>query len=191
MTKQVAFYLIILVILAVLALVIRKPFIVFSWFFLFQLGILTFYYREQFLNARGYVVGLALAGAGVWATQGEATAIVGVASALLIAFVELRSAPLLFLGDISYSLYLMHVPIAGRVINAATHLALGPAGTTLAVLAAFVVAIVSAYAFNRLVEKPAGIWAGKIRYGGRSRPPVEAQVVATAGDARERAVGFD
>jgi peptidoglycan/LPS O-acetylase OafA/YrhL len=167
--------------LAGLAVVMRNPLLVFSWFFLFLLGIMAFYYRERMVNAGWYAVGVALAGASVWATQGTATAVVAVASSLVIAFVELRSAPLQFLGEISYSLYLIHVPIAGRVINAGTHMSLGPAGMTLVVVSAFGVAIGSAYAFNRLIERPARIWAERIRYGGRAFHPSEAQAIAPGG----------
>lgn len=155
---------------AALALAVPNPLGVFSWLFLFMLGILAFYYRQRMLSPGWYAVGVCLVGGGVWITLGGATTLVGVASTLLIALVELRSAPLLFLGDISYSLYLIHIPIAGRVINAATRLSLGPTGMTLVTVVAFMVAVVAAYGFHKLVESPARAWAGKIRYG--ARPPL-------------------
>jgi peptidoglycan/LPS O-acetylase OafA/YrhL len=141
--------------------------LVFSWLLLFMLGILAFYYRRRMVTLGWYALGICLAGTGVWMKLGGATALVGVASTLLIAFAEVRTAPLLFLGDISYSLYLVHVPIGGRVINAATRFSLGPAGTTLVTLAAFCVAVVAAYGFHQLIERPARAWADQIRYGDR------------------------
>jgi peptidoglycan/LPS O-acetylase OafA/YrhL len=153
--------------LALAALALPYKLIVFSWFFLFELGILTFYFRERMLSRSGYVAGLALAGAGTGVTLGLATALVAVATALLIAFVQLRNRPLLFLGDISYSLYLIHVPVGGRVINAGSRLGLGPAGWVLWTLGAFAVAVLAAYGFHRLVERPAREWAARIPYGNR------------------------
>jgi peptidoglycan/LPS O-acetylase OafA/YrhL len=88
---------------------------------------------------------------------------------LLIAFVELKNRPLLFLGDISYSLYLVHVPIAGRVINGGHRLGLGPAGWVLLTLGAFAIAVLAAYVFHRLVERPAREWAARIPYGNSGR----------------------
>lgn len=153
--------------LGVLAVVVRSQVVVFSWFFLFLLGILSFYYRRQLVNVWAYGIAMGLAGAGAWFTLGGLEAGVALATALVITFVELRSAPLLFLGEISYSLYLLHVPIAGRVINAATHVSFGPFGTTLATLVAFAVAVASAWVFHQLVEKPARRWAGRISYRAR------------------------
>jgi peptidoglycan/LPS O-acetylase OafA/YrhL len=156
-----------LIALAAAALLVESPLLVFSWLFLFMLGILAFYYRRGMLTRPWYIGAVCLAGIGVWMRLGPATALVGLASTLLIAFVEWRSAPLLFLGDISYSLYLIHVPIAGRVINAAARFSLDPAAATLVVVLAFIVAIVSAYGFHRLIERPARAWAATITYGDR------------------------
>jgi peptidoglycan/LPS O-acetylase OafA/YrhL len=66
-----------------------------------------------------------------------------------------RPVPVLsFLGAISYSLYLVHVPIGGRIVNLATRL---PATTILqcaAIIFAVGCSIIGAYCFWRLVERP-------------------------------------
>jgi peptidoglycan/LPS O-acetylase OafA/YrhL len=159
-----------LVALAIAALTLTNPLIVFRWFFLFELGLMTFYFRKRMVSLSGYLAGVALAGIGTHVTLGLATALVAVATTLLIAFVELKNRPLLFLGDISYSLYLIHVPIAGRVINGGSRLALGPAGWVLLTLGAFAIAVLAAYGFHRLVERPAREWAARIPYGNPDRP---------------------
>jgi peptidoglycan/LPS O-acetylase OafA/YrhL len=153
--------------LAIAALALPNKLVVFSWFFLFELGILTFYFRERMVSLSGYLAGVALAGAGAHVTLGLATALVAVATTLLIAFVTLNSRPLLFLGDISYSLYLTHVPLGGRIINGGSRLGLGPAGWVLYTFGAFVIAVLAAYAFHRLIERPAREWAARIPYGNR------------------------
>jgi len=67
-------------------------------------------------------------------------------------------------------LYLVHVPIGGRVMNAATRVELGPFSATLVTLAAFLVAVAAAYAFHVAVERPARRWAAGIKYGRQNRP---------------------
>jgi peptidoglycan/LPS O-acetylase OafA/YrhL len=153
--------------LSIAALALPNKLIVFSWFFLFELGILTFYFRGRMVSLSGYLAGVVLMAVGTHVTLGLATALVAVATTLLMAFVELRNRPLLFLGDISYSLYLIHVPVGGRIINGGSRLALGPAGWVLLTLAAFVVAVLVAYGFHLLVERPAREWATRIPYGNR------------------------
>jgi peptidoglycan/LPS O-acetylase OafA/YrhL len=131
---------------------------------------------------------LSLAAAGAYVTLGQGTAVVGVTTTVLIAFVIVRSRLLLFLGDISYSLYLVHVPIGGRVINAATRVHLGPTTATLVALTAFGVSVLAAYVFHRLIERPARAWAARIPYGDRREPrpaarsvgPRVASTIATA-----------
>jgi peptidoglycan/LPS O-acetylase OafA/YrhL len=156
-----------LVALGAVALTMPSFLLVFRWLFLFALGILAFYLRERMVNVAEYAAGVALAAAGTYVTLGEGAAVVGVATTLLIAFVTVRSGVLLFLGDISYSLYLIHVPIAGRVINAGTRVRLGPTTATLLAVTAFGVSVVAAFVFHRVVERPARAWAARIPYGDR------------------------
>lgn len=85
--------------------------------------------------------------------------------AALLPFILVRFAPnwnpklLKFLGMISYSLYLIHVPLGGRVINLSARfvedewLRVGLVGLL------FVVICVTAYGFYWLIEKPAIVWA--------------------------------
>ena len=166
-----------LVALGAAALAVPSPLLVFHWLFLFALGILAFYLRERLVSVAEYVAGVGLAAAGTYVTLGEGTAVVGVATTLLIAFVTIETGLLLFLGDISYSLYLTHVPIGGRIINAATRVRLGSATATLVTIAAFGVCVVAAFAFHRLIERPARAWAARIPYGERREPhPAAASV---------------
>ena len=159
-----------LVSLGAFALALPSLLLVFRWLFLFTLGILAFNVRERMVSVAEYAIGVSLATAGAYMTLGGGTAAVGVATTLLIAFVTVRSRPLLFLGDISYSLYLVHVPIGGRIINATTRVELGPMTVTLVTVTAFGVCVAVAYVFHRLIERPARAWAARIHYGDRREP---------------------
>jgi peptidoglycan/LPS O-acetylase OafA/YrhL len=59
-----------------------------------------------------------------------------------------------FLGHISYSVYLLHVPIGGRVINLATRLPQTAMLHFLAVLTAVILSVLAAYYYWRVVERP-------------------------------------
>jgi peptidoglycan/LPS O-acetylase OafA/YrhL len=67
--------------------------------------------------------------------------------------------PLSFLGMISYSLYLVHVPIGGRIINLAGRLPESIEYRYPAIVVAFIVSIFGAYLFWRIVELPSQRWS--------------------------------
>ncbi len=69
---------------------------------------------------------------------------------------------LLWLGSISYSLYLVHVPIGGRVVNLAKRFAISSAYEILISLLGLAAAIAFAALFSKLVEKPATRLASRI-----------------------------
>lgn len=79
-----------------------------------------------------------------------------------------------FFGGISYSLYLVHVPIGGRIVNLAMRFGAGGWFEILVVLLAFSASVVAAIALRRFVEAPAVIFSRKI---GRRRLPDHAYAV--------------
>lgn len=76
----------------------------------------------------------------------------GLATALIISFVDWSSRPSDFLGKISYPLYLIHVPIGGRVINLIGRYTDEQWEIWGVFVLALVVSLFSAYAFNKFVE---------------------------------------
>jgi peptidoglycan/LPS O-acetylase OafA/YrhL len=81
---------------------------------------------------------------------------------ILVYFKDIKHKWLLFIGMVSYSLYLIHVPIGGRMINMSTNfisLTNGRAGFIVITIGAMLVA---SYIFYRLVELPALKFSQKI-----------------------------
>lgn len=69
-----------------------------------------------------------------------------------------------FLGNISYSLYLVHIPIGGRIINICETLFQNELIRSLFVFIALAVSLFSAWLFFRFVEKPFMELAKRISY---------------------------
>jgi peptidoglycan/LPS O-acetylase OafA/YrhL len=156
----------------ILAFLVPNELIVLRWMPLFTLGILTFFLRHGMLGVRWYVASIIAATACVVAIFGADVAVVASATSLLIAFVNINAAPLLFLGSISYSLYLIHVPIGGRLINAMVRFPLGPMLTASITVAVLGVSILAAQLFYLAVEKPAKLFAHHIKFARRSQNPL-------------------
>jgi peptidoglycan/LPS O-acetylase OafA/YrhL len=83
-------------------------------------------------------------------------ALISLVTASLILFVDIPRIRILgFLGAISYSLYLLHVPIGGRVINIGKRFIEGPTQELLLSLTGLAVSLVVATIFWKYVEEPA------------------------------------
>jgi peptidoglycan/LPS O-acetylase OafA/YrhL len=147
------------------ALVLRDGALVFLYAPLFAFGVLAFWLRSGQLGARAFLA-LALANAVVAVPAlGPAAAMVGGAAALILAFAEWRvPRAFAFLGAISYSLYLLHVPIGGRVVNLGARVAEGDLARAAVLAAALAASLLAAWLFFRVVEHPARQWSSRLRY---------------------------
>lgn len=130
----------------------------------FLLGVLAFQFVALRASGRG-VVGLAsLVSVVGFATRPLET---GVAVTTAICLVVWRGyVPprlLLWLGSVSYSLYLLHVPLGGRVINLGARLEPTALNVALALLGAVAVSLLGAAIMHRWVEAPAQRWSRSIR----------------------------
>jgi peptidoglycan/LPS O-acetylase OafA/YrhL len=136
-----------------------------GYLFLFMFGMAAFQFRAGLLSASQFAASIALLALGAWHVNGPVITIAGVAAAATIGFIELGIyRPLVFFGQISYSLYLLHVPIGGRVINLGARFA----HTTLSQLAILTVALAASTAASWLlyeyVERPSQRWSSAIQY---------------------------
>ena len=140
---------------------------------LFVLGIYIFRHRAG-LSAFGVllaVVCVALVAATVM--RGVPAAVAGALAAVAILTERSwarRPLPpaLLLLGSISYSLYLLHWPVGIDAVAASRRLLPPFPGTDLlARLVGLVASLVAAYAFYRLIEKPAQRVASRVGYRAR------------------------
>ena len=128
----------------------------------FLMGIFTLLYFEKLIPVRQLIASvIVFTIVGVFSTDWVAAtfAIVTVPAILLW---DSPSRFWLFLGTISYSLYLLHVPIGSRVTNVTEALSGNLYVRMAMVVVAFVVSVIAAYVFYRIIEVPAIHWSKKI-----------------------------
>jgi peptidoglycan/LPS O-acetylase OafA/YrhL len=144
----------------------REEKYVFHWMFLFMLGMAAFQLRAGMLRGRTFALWAGLLGGGACLAHGFVVGSVGVATCLLLGLLDADvKQPLRFLGRISYSLYLVHVPIGARTIGLGLRFVRSEPGQLAVLAAAFAASIAAAWLLNVLVERPAQRWSSRIRYG--------------------------
>lgn len=137
---------------------------------LFALGILTFQYFARLISRQVYLSLLACIAGVSCVGLGWLVSVVSVGTALSISFVSWQPpARLIKLGAISYSLYLLHVPIGGRVVNLGSRLPYSAMLRAATLILAAVVSVFAAYLFAEWIEQPAQRWSASIKYIVRRR----------------------
>jgi len=155
-----------LLILCSTAIIFPSEVFIFKYLCLFALGIVAFQYFVKLISTREFLIHILAVTLLVFLTLGQSVAIVGLASALIITFVKIEKIAILnFLGLISYSLYLIHVPIGGRVVNLGKRIADSEFEFFLISFVGVALSISIAYLFYRFVEKPSQEWSSAITYG--------------------------
>lgn len=150
--------------LGMLAFLFPAPTLVFHYLFVFMLGIATFQHFAGLVSLRAYLVTLAVLTAGCMLTLGPMVAGISLLTALVIAFVHRELRILSLLGTISYSLYLVHVPVGGRILGLGLSHAHSGAARVLVLAVTVALTLGAAVLFYRLIERPAQRWSSTIRY---------------------------
>lgn len=154
--------------LSAAALVVASSHYIFYFLPLFMMGVLIFQYKIGILRLRLFLLSLAPLVALSFFRLGMLETLAGLLAVLVITCVRHKSRVGDFLGDISYSLYLLHMPVGQMVISVGHKLARSEAESYVWLLASVVASIGAAYAFYRLVERPSQARASKIRYRKKS-----------------------
>ena len=176
--------------MATLVFLPTPPSLVFHFLPLFALGIATVQRSMGLIPKRLYALmftvltATAIVGIGWWeAGVGVATALVittvGSATPESFAGRIFQWRPLVWLGAVSYSLYLLHVPVGGRVINLGQRFTDGTLGQIAVLAAAIAVTLIATVILYRFVERPAQRWSSRLRY----TKPTPAADVPASGDA--------
>ena len=133
----------------------------------FVLGIVIFQCHVHLSSKLEVAFATALAAIVIYSRMGLDVAIIGCLGAgLILLLPDWKDSTLSFLGNISYSLYLLHVPLGGRVINLSRRLQLSSLESILVLCLAVGLSVAFAYLLWRFVERPSQRYAASIRFSG-------------------------
>lgn len=157
--------------------------LVFHYLPVFLIGVVVFQYRSEIIERREMLGLIAVLVLAMYRNSGWLVPLVAVPTGLLIAFSTFHRSAMDRVGDVSYSLYLLHLPIGVSVIGILSHW-LPYSSVYIGVLDVIGVAasIWAAWIMYQIIEKPSQEISSAIRFIARTdrRPP---PVVATAAQA--------
>jgi len=136
----------------------------FAWGVVFCFGLALFMLTEGLWSRRAAFVAFAIIAPVSWVTVGQPATLVAITTTMGIAWWKQPPRLFTYLGAISFSLYLVHVPVGGRLVFAAGRPGVTPVAAFVLVVAAFVASFAVADLLWRFVERPAEAWARRIRY---------------------------
>lgn len=152
------------VVLGLTPIFITPERLIFHWLFLFMLGMLAYQWRSQLVDKRWFVIWLLVLTSGTAYVLGPLVAIVALLTTLAICFVTLKRKWFLSIGAISYSIYLVHVPIGMRIVNLGSRLNSGTVGKLGVIVMAFMFTLGTSYLLYFFVEKPSRKLSASISY---------------------------
>ena len=172
--KRAGVRLAVVVALLLLSLCSKEDYLLLKYLPFFSLGVITFQYYTNLLSTRAWYFWLVVTAFFCFVTLGFAASIFAIAATLAIAavkalggHVEFKNRVWLFLswtGTLSYSLYLLHVPVGGRVMNLGARFVSGTLGQVFILAMALLLSFIAAWLLHRLVEKPSQAWSARIKF---------------------------
>jgi peptidoglycan/LPS O-acetylase OafA/YrhL len=171
-SSKLAIRMIATLLLAGSCLLVTSPAYLPKYLPLFLMGISAFQRRVGIIRSGEFFTIVALTIPLSLLVLGTPQTVAGGLSLTVIATVTFSNRILSFLGEISYSLYLVHVPFGGRIVNLGQRFATGQPARALVAFGAVGVSLSAAYCFYRVVEVPARKVCSAITYGpGRGTKP--------------------
>ena len=141
------------------------PLYVFSYMPLFVMGIAVCAFRTGKIGQfESWVVIIAAVSVSLIRGQDYFMPLTGAITALLICYAEFKTKATEFLGKISYSLYLLHIPVGSRIINLGGRYANTEWKIWAVLLIALLVTMIVSWIFYKLVEYPSQMLSKRITY---------------------------
>jgi len=147
---------------------------------IFLIGVFVFQYRMGLSSAWRMLLSIAAIFAIMKTPIGMPVSIVATATGLLIAFATLENRWCNRLGEISYSLYLLHIPVGLNIMPFLTRLPYSGEFLVVVDLACVAACIYASMLFYEFVEAPSQKWSSAIKMKARRKKPVEELVAAAA-----------
>jgi peptidoglycan/LPS O-acetylase OafA/YrhL len=139
--------------------------LIFPFLTIFGLGILIFFYRHrQMLTTMELSLISAVLFIEIYLLLSPAAFFASLVCYFTLLFWRFKTRIIFFFSSISFSLYLTHVPVGGKVVNLGLRFVHTTGQRYLLFAAALGISIAFAWLFYRLVEKPAMAWSKMISY---------------------------
>ena len=140
---------------AALSWLLPSEILVFRYLVVFAMGAAVFLVAVDLIDRATGMVLLVLLAAAAGVVHGWPAAMAATATAVLIASrLPLGWRPMVGIGAVSYSLYLIHAPLGGRVVNLGARYAEGAVAELAVVILAMLVSLGAAFVLHALVERP-------------------------------------
>ncbi|RYZ25832.1 MAG: acyltransferase [Chitinophagaceae bacterium] len=137
----------------------------------FTLGILLFFFKaKRQLPFAIFIFFVFLSCLQIQIFQGTPGTVAAVLSVVILLFWKHVNKTIRFFSTISYSLYLIHVPVGGKVINLGMRFVSTELSKYLLLFLALLVSIGFAYLFYRFVELPSFRLSKRIKYPSNRSP---------------------
>jgi peptidoglycan/LPS O-acetylase OafA/YrhL len=140
------------------------PYFIFGFANYFIMGILLFQYYCKISSDAEFWLLLLINTAVSYYFEGALLTALSLVTITMIMLIKKVHPVFAFLGTISYSLYLIHIPVGGRIINIAEVFIPGTHGKEIMVFVAFAFCIFAAYIYYLFIEKRFKILSSKIGY---------------------------
>ena len=127
---------------------------IFNYSLLFIVGILLFQFQVGYLSKKEFGAFLLIALIFIFVKFDKRYLVAALLPYFFITYFEFNDKISKFLGNISYSLYLVHIPIGGRIINLCEGRFHDEFIRSIFVFVALVISIASAWLFYKIIEKP-------------------------------------
>ncbi|NOQ72164.1 MAG: acyltransferase family protein [Crocinitomix sp.] len=133
------------------------------WSPYFLVGIIYILMRKEVITKLEFGIVAAVLAPIIYINLGPVDLGIAIVSLLLIHYLSnFKTKLTLFLGKISYSLYLLHSMLGAAFINYLSHSYKEPYQKFIVISLGFAISVGSAYILYRFVEKPSHKWAKKI-----------------------------
>lgn len=136
----------------------------------FMIGILMFQYYCNIIQSKEFWLLLSLGFAMVWYMYGWQLVAISALSLSVMVFVKNVHPVFRFLGTISFSLYLVHLPIGGRINNLAASFVKEMHMREVVVFISFAVSIFAAWLYYITIEKRCKNLSAALQYKQEARP---------------------
>ena len=146
----------------------------------FLIGIFVFQYRMGLSSLWRMLLGIAAMFGIMRVPIGMPVSSVSAITGLLIAFVTIENRYANWLGEVSYSLYLLHLPFGLLFIDFVSRLPYSGSYLLIIDLAAIAACLVISKLFYRLIEQPSQTWSSAVRIKPRPKNQSEDLVPAVA-----------